>query len=280
MGETGTCDQKWSENGGWIRRAPADARAQACARRQHFPASGQRSRFSQRQKGPKRSFKGRVWSRGLRPGVVGCDEADGAFKWTSSSEPPRHVTGTGERATASDSTRGTRPAAVALSQLWRPTGALLPPWWQIFGQERRKSGPITITLAFLVGRARKPCQSGGPGTPRNTAANLVPPSFFCQSRGPEGPTYAANGQREAYSVQHRGGDGAVVEGVLDAVIGTEKAPLVRTHLTQVKGCQRQAPCGRRDGEEGEVKGGKQKVGAFKEKYNNNKTPKMALRTLA
>lgn len=53
---------------------------------------------------------------------------------------------------------------------------------------------------------------------------------------PRSPTYAANGQREAYSVQHCGGDGAGVEGVLDAVIVTEKAPLIGTHFTQVKGC--------------------------------------------
>lgn len=72
---------------------------------------------------------------------------------------------------------------------------------------------------------------------------------------PESPTYAANGQCEAYSVQHRGGDGAVVEGVLDAVIVTEKAPLIRAHFAQVKGRQRQAPCGWRDWEEEEVKGG-------------------------
>lgn len=43
----------------------------------------------------------------------------------------------------------------------------------------------------------------------------------------------------------------MVERVLDAVIVTEKAPLIRTHLTQVKGRQRQAPCGGRDREEGE-----------------------------
>lgn len=73
---------------------------------------------------------------------------------------------------------------------------------------------------------------------------------------PGGPTYAANGQSEAYSVQHRGRDGAVVERVLDAVVVTEKAPLIGTHLTQVKGCQRQTPCGWRDREEGEIKGQK------------------------
>lgn len=57
----------------------------------------------------------------------------------------------------------------------------------------------------------------------------------------------------------------MVEGVLDAVIVTEKAPLIRTHLTQVKGCQRQAPCGWRDREEGEVRGG--------QKYQNRKKKK-------
>lgn len=61
------------------------------------------------------------------------------------------------------------------------------------------------------------------------------------------PTYAANGQSEAHSVQHCGGDGAVVEGVVNGVIATEKAPLVGADLTQVKGCQWQTPCGQRSG---------------------------------
>lgn len=40
-----------------------------------------------------------------------------------------------------------------------------------------------------------------------------------------------------------------MERVLDAVVCTEKAPLVGTDLTQVIGCQRQTSCGRRDREE-------------------------------
>ncbi len=67
------------------------------------------------------------------------------------------------------------------------------------------------------------------------------------------PTYAANGQGEAHSVEHCGGDCAVVERVLDALVVTEKAPLIGADLTQVKGRQRQTSCGRRDQEE-EVKG--------------------------
>lgn len=74
------------------------------------------------------------------------------------------------------------------------------------------------------------------------------------------PTYAANGQAEAHSVQHCGGDCAVVERVLDAVVVTEKAPLIGADFTQVKGCQRQTSCGRRDQEEEEVKGGEKKHG--------------------
>lgn len=79
------------------------------------------------------------------------------------------------------------------------------------------------------------------------------------------PTYAANGQAEAHRVQHRGGDCAVVEGVLDAVVATEKAPLIGTDFTQVKGCQRQTSCGRRDQEEEEVReeGKKEQVKAPK-----------------
>lgn len=38
----------------------------------------------------------------------------------------------------------------------------------------------------------------------------------------------------------------MVERVLDALVVTEKAPLVRADLTQVKGCQRQTSCGGRD----------------------------------
>ena len=44
-------------------------------------------------------------------------------------------------------------------------------------------------------------------------------------------TYRHNGQGEAHGVQHRGGDGAVVERVADAVVCTEKAPLVGADLT-------------------------------------------------
>lgn len=73
------------------------------------------------------------------------------------------------------------------------------------------------------------------------------------------PTYAANGQAEAHSVQHGGGDCAVVERVLDAVVITEKAPLIGTDLTQVKGRQRQAACGWRDREEEQVKGGEKDI---------------------
>lgn len=62
------------------------------------------------------------------------------------------------------------------------------------------------------------------------------------------PTYGANGQGEAHSVEHCGGDCAVVVWVLDAVVTTEKASLVRAHLTQVKGCQGQTSCEWRDQE--------------------------------
>lgn len=37
-----------------------------------------------------------------------------------------------------------------------------------------------------------------------------------------------------------------MERVLDAVVATEKAPLVGADLSQVKGRQRQTPCGRRE----------------------------------
>lgn len=106
-------------------------------------------------------------------------------------------------------------------------------------------------------------QVGVPGNRRRTGGEVLahPPGtcrlILCFPVSQKSATYAANGQREAHRVQHRGGDGAVVEGVLDAVIATEKAPLVRLHLTQVKGRQRQTPCGWRDQEEGEVKGRQQ-----------------------
>lgn len=61
------------------------------------------------------------------------------------------------------------------------------------------------------------------------------------------PTYAANGQRQAHRVEHRGGDRAVVEGVPDGVVATEKPPVIGAHFAQVEGRQRQASCGRRDG---------------------------------
>lgn len=67
---------------------------------------------------------------------------------------------------------------------------------------------------------------------------------------PVTPTYAANGQHQAHRVQHRGGDRAAVEGVLDAVVATEKAPLIGAHFAQVEGRQGQASCGRRDEREG------------------------------
>ena len=86
------------------------------------------------------------------------------------------------------------------------------------------------------------CVSLGPGTPFGYADK----STHLPRDG--SPTYAANGQAEAHSVQHCGGDCAVVERVLDALVVTEKAPLVGADLTQVKGCQRQAACGRRDQE--------------------------------
>ena len=75
------------------------------------------------------------------------------------------------------------------------------------------------------------------------------------------PTYAANGQAEAHSVEHCGGDCAVVERVLDAVVVTEKAPLIGADLTQVKGRQGQTSCGRRDQGE-EVKRRKESAGAW------------------
>lgn len=63
-------------------------------------------------------------------------------------------------------------------------------------------------------------------------------------------TYRANGQSEAHTVEHIGGDCAGVEGVADAVIVTEKAPLIGLDLAQFKGCQGQSRCGWRE----EVKG--------------------------
>lgn len=39
----------------------------------------------------------------------------------------------------------------------------------------------------------------------------------------------------------------MVEGVVDAVILTEKAPLIGLDFAQVKGCQGQSPCGWRTG---------------------------------
>lgn len=65
-------------------------------------------------------------------------------------------------------------------------------------------------------------------------------------------TYAANGQRQAHRVQHCGGDRAVVEGVPDAVVATEKASLIGAHFAQVEGRQGQASCGRRDEREEQV----------------------------
>ena len=47
-------------------------------------------------------------------------------------------------------------------------------------------------------------------------------------------TYRDNGQGESHCVQHCGGDGAVVERVADAVVLTEKAPLVGADLTEFK----------------------------------------------
>lgn len=84
------------------------------------------------------------------------------------------------------------------------------------------------------------------------------------------PTYAANGQGEAHSVQHCGGDCAVVERVLDAVVVTEKARLIGADLTQVKGCQRQTSCGRRDQEGGRGQRSKTKSMAGKVKSATTK----------
>lgn len=77
-------------------------------------------------------------------------------------------------------------------------------------------------------------------------ASPPPPTPPCQVT----PTYAANGQHQAHRVQHRGGDRAAVEGVPDAVVATEKAPLIGPHFAQVEGRQGQASCGRRDEREG------------------------------
>lgn len=90
-------------------------------------------------------------------------------------------------------------------------------------------------VALLVGVPGNWCPTGveAMAHPETRHLLLCFPVYLQKLRS---PTYAANGQREAYSVQHRGGDGAVVEGVLDAVIVTEKAPLIGTHFTQVKGC--------------------------------------------
>lgn len=80
------------------------------------------------------------------------------------------------------------------------------------------------------------------------------------------PTYTANGQGEAHSVKHCGGDCAVVERVLDAFVVTEKAPLVGADLTQVKGRQRQTSCGRRSGRSGVKRDtAREKVRVLKEK---------------
>lgn len=60
-------------------------------------------------------------------------------------------------------------------------------------------------------------------------------------------TYTTDGQYEAHRVQHSGGDGAGVKWVSDALVVTEKAPLIGLDFTQVKGRQRKASCGWKKG---------------------------------
>lgn len=56
-------------------------------------------------------------------------------------------------------------------------------------------------------------------------------------------TYTTYGKCEAHCVEHSGGDCAAVEGIADALIITEKAPLIRFDFTQVKRCKWEAGCG-------------------------------------
>lgn len=60
-----------------------------------------------------------------------------------------------------------------------------------------------------------------------------------------GITYTTYGKCEAHCVKHSGGDGAVVEGIADALIITEKAPLIRFDFTQVKRRKREPSCRRK-----------------------------------
>lgn len=60
-------------------------------------------------------------------------------------------------------------------------------------------------------------------------------------------TYTTDGQCEAHCVEHCGGDGAGVKRVTDALVVTEKAPLIGLDFTQVKGRQRKASCGWKKG---------------------------------
>lgn len=57
-----------------------------------------------------------------------------------------------------------------------------------------------------------------------------------------GITYTTYGKCEAHCVKHSGGDRAVVEGVADALVITEKAPLIRFDFTQVKRRKREPGC--------------------------------------
>lgn len=149
-------------------------------------------------------------------------------------------------------------------------------WTQIYRSCRLYPSQQTfLRVNILTGKAperllrigRVASLVGVPVNPRATAVALthlgIHASYSCglirqfifhmTKPPPVAPTYAANGQAEAHSVQHGGGDCAVVERVLDAVVITEKAPLIGTDLTQVKGRQRQASCGWRDREEEQVK---------------------------
>lgn len=60
-----------------------------------------------------------------------------------------------------------------------------------------------------------------------------------------GITYTTYGKCEAHCVKHSGGDRAVMEGIADALVITEKAPLIRFDFTQVKRRKREPSCRRK-----------------------------------
>lgn len=156
------------------------------------------------------------------------------------------------------------------TKAWSRLPSCLPPPGADSQTGKAQERLITIMAAFPVGVPGKRRRTGGKvlaRPPWKAPADLALPPFPRKRA-----TYAANGQREAHRVQHRGGDGAVVEGVPDAVVATEKAPLVGPHLTQVEGRQRQAPCGSGGGRgQRSATGAKTEKRAIEKKNNRKKT---------